>query len=140
MDWQLGAVKLISIIVLTFALAMAVLGIITMWLEKERRRFQGGIMATVGLVVGIVYAFLGSRFSENLLGQLIVKVDLPILMATAFTYTAGVLLGAGIAVGLFLWTTSRFRRQMERAEIVFIVAGAAVGLVATVLAIILSVP
>lgn len=140
MDWQLGAVKFISIVALTFALAMVVLGIITMWLEKERRRFQGGIMVAVGLVVGIVYAFLGSRFSEDLLGQLIVKVDLPILMATAFTYTAGVLLGAGIAVGLFLWTTSRFRRQMERAEIVFIIAGAAVGLVATVLAIILSAP
>jgi len=97
-------------------------------------------MTLVGLLVGIVYAFLGSRFSERLLGQLVVKVDLPILMATAFTYTAGVLLGAGIAVGLFLWTTSRFRRQMERAEVVFIVAGAAVALIATVLAIILSAP
>jgi hypothetical protein len=140
MDWQLGAVKLISIVVLTFALAMVVLGIITMWLERERRRFQGGVMTLVGLLVGIVYAFLGSRFSERLLGQLIVKVDLPILMATAFTYTAGVLLGAGIAVGLFLWTTSRFRRQMERAEIVFIIAGATVALVATILAIILSAP
>lgn len=140
MDWQLGAIKLISIVVLTFALAMVVLGIITMWLERERRRFQGGVMTLVGLLVGIVYAFLGSRFSEKLLGQLIVKVDLPILMATAFTYTGGVLLGAGIAVGLFLWTTSRFRRQMERAEVVFIVAGAAVALVATVLAIILSAP
>jgi hypothetical protein len=140
MDWQLGAVKFISIVVLTFALAMVVLGIITMWLEKERRRFQGGVMTLVGLLVGIVYTFLGSRFSEKLLGQLIVKVDLPILMATAFTYTAGVLLGAGIAVGLFLWTTSRFRRQMERAEVVFIVAGAAVALVATVLAVILSAP
>ncbi|MFN2271258.1 MAG: hypothetical protein ACK2US_10505 [Anaerolineae bacterium] len=140
MDWQLGIIKLISIVVLTFALAMVVLGIITMWLERERRRFQGGVMTLVGLLVGIVYAFLGSRFSEKLLGQLIVKVDLPILMATAFTYTAGVLLGAGIAVGLFLWTTSRFRRQMERAEVVFIVAGAAVALVATVLAVILSAP
>ena len=140
MDWQLGAVKFISIVVLTFALAMVVLGIITMWLERERRRFQGGVMTLVGLLVGIVYAFLGSRFSERLLGQLVVKVDLPILMATAFTYTAGVLFGAGIAAGLFLWTTSRFRRQMERAEIIFIVAGAAVALIATVLAIVLSAP
>ncbi len=140
MDWQLGAVKFISVVVLTFALAMVVLGAITMWLERERRRFQGGIMALVGLVVGSIYAFLGSRFSEDLLGQLIIKVNLPILMGTAFTYTAGVLFGAGIAVGLFLWTTSRFRRQMERAEIVFIVAGAAVALVATILAIVISTP
>ena len=97
-------------------------------------------MTAVGLVVGVIYAFLASRLSENLFGQLIVKVDLPPLMGTAFTYTAGVLLGAGIAVGLFLWTTSRFRRQMERAEIVFIAAGAAIGLAATILAIILSAP
>ncbi|MBN1977471.1 MAG: hypothetical protein JW918_08720 [Anaerolineae bacterium] len=140
MDWQLGAVKFISIVVLTFALAMVVLGIITMWLERERRRFQGGVMTLVGLLVGIVYAFLASRLSEELLGRLIIKADLPPLMGMAFTYTAGVLLGAGIAVGLFLWTTSRFRRQIERAEIVFIVAGATVALVATVLAIILSAP
>jgi hypothetical protein len=140
MDWQLGAVKFISIIALTFALAMVVLGVITMWLERERRRFQGGIMALVGLVVGIVYAFLGSRFSESFLGRLIVKVDLPILMATAFTYTAGVLLGAGMAVSLFLWATSRFRRQVERAEIVFIVAGALIALAATVFAVALSAP
>jgi hypothetical protein len=140
MDWQLGAVKFISTIVLTFALAMVVLGVVTMWLERERRRFQGGIMALVGLSVGIVYAFLGSRFSESLLGRLIVKVDLPILMATAFTYTAGVLLGTGIAVGLFLWATSRFRRQVERAEIIFIVAGVAVALIATSIAVALSTP
>ena len=140
MDWQLGAVKFISIVVLTFALAMVVLGIITMWLEKERRRFQGGVMAMVGLVVGGVYGFLASSASEILFGRLIVALDVPDLMARAFTYTAGVLLGTGIAVGLFLWTTSRFRRQMERAEIVFIAAGAAIGLAATILAIILSVP
>jgi hypothetical protein len=140
MDWQIGAVKFTSIVVLTFALAMVVLGIITMWLERERRRFQGGIMALVGLVVGIIYAFLGSRLSESLLGRLIVKVDLPILMATAFTYTAGVLFGTGMAMGLFLWATSRFRRQTERAEIVFIVAGTLVALAATIFAIVLSAP
>jgi hypothetical protein len=140
MNWQLGAIKFISVVVLTFALALVVLGAITMWLEKERRRFQGGVMMLVGLLVGIVYALLASRFSETLFGRLIVALDLPDLMATAFTYTAGVLSGAGMAVGLFLWATNRYRQQSERAIIVFAVAGVAVALAATILAIVLSTP
>ncbi|MBN1813621.1 MAG: hypothetical protein JXA14_17410 [Anaerolineae bacterium] len=138
MNWQLGAIKFISVIVLTFALALVVLGIITMWLERERRRFQGGVMILVGLLVGIVYAFLASRVSEALFGRLIVALDLPDLMATAFTYTAGVLLGAGMAAGIFLWATNRYRHQSERAIVVLVAAGVAVALGATILAIILS--
>jgi len=138
MNWQLGAIKFISVIVLTFALALVVLGAITTWLERERRRFQGGVMILVGLLVSIVYAFLASRVSETIFGRLIVALDLPDLMATAFTYTAGVLLGAGMAVGIFLWATNRYRHQSERAMVVFAVAGLAVALGATILAIILS--
>jgi len=140
MNWQLGAIKFISVIVLTFALALVVLGIITMWLERDRRRFQGGVMTLVGLLVGIVYAFLASRVSKVLFGRLIVALDLPNLMATAFTYTAGVLFGAGMAVGIFLWATNRYRRQSERAMVVIAVAGLAVALAATILAMILSTP
>jgi uncharacterized membrane protein HdeD (DUF308 family) len=140
MNWQLGAIKFISVIVLTFALALVVLGIITMWLERDRRRFQGGVMTLVGLLVGIVYAFLASRVSEVLFGRLIVALDLPNLMATAFTYTAGVLFGAGMAVGIFLWATNRYRRQSERAMVVIAAAGFAVALAATILAMILSTP
>jgi hypothetical protein len=97
-------------------------------------------MLLVGLLVGIVYAFLASRISEALFGRLIVALDLPNLMATAFTYTAGVLFGAGMAAGIFLWATNRYRRQSERAMVVFAVAGVAVALVATTLAVILSTP
>jgi uncharacterized membrane protein HdeD (DUF308 family) len=140
MNWQLGAIKFISVIVLTFALALIVLGVITMWLERDRRRFQGGVMTLVGLLVGIVYAFLASRVSEIVFGRLIVALDLPNLMATAFTYTAGVLFGAGMAVGIFLWATNRYRRQSERAMVVIAVAGLAVALGATFLAVILSTP
>jgi hypothetical protein len=140
MNWQLAAIKFISVVVLTFALASVVLGLVTMWLERDRRRFQGGVMTLVGLLVGIVYALLASRVSEILFGRLIVALDLPNLMATAFTYTAGVLLGAGMAVGIFLWATNRYRRESERAMAVFIGAGLAVAFGATILAVILSAP
>jgi len=116
-------VEFISIITLTFALTLIALGLITSWLEEGRRRLQGIALTVIGLLVGVGYAFLASRFSIAAFGQLIVRVDLPRLMATAFVYTAGVVLGAGIAVGLFLWATDRFRHQIQPVVIVFVAAG-----------------
>jgi hypothetical protein len=65
-------------------------------------------------------------------------VDLPALMATAFTYTAGVLGGAALAVGLFLWATGRFRQRVERTVVAFVVVGVMVALIATLVAVALS--
>ena len=131
-------IEFISIVVLTFALALIVLGAVTMWLERGRGRLQGAALILIGLLVGAGYAFLGSRFSEALFDRLIVRVDLPDLMVTAFTYTAGVLAGIALAVGLFLWATDRFRHRVERAVVAFVVVGALVAMVATIFAIALS--
>jgi hypothetical protein len=133
-------IKLISIVMLTFALALVVLGVITMWLERGQRRLLGVGLTAVGVIVGVGYGILGSRVAEALFGSLIVRVDLPELIATAFIYTAGVLLGAGIAVGLFLWATGRFRHQVSQATIALVIAGVAVALIATCIAVALSVP
>jgi hypothetical protein len=133
-------IEFISIVVLTFALALVVLGAITMWLERGRGRLQGVALTLVGLLSGTAYAFLGSRFSLKFFDRLIVQVDLPALMATAFTYTTGVLSGTALAVGLFLWATGRFRHQVDRTVIAFVVVGVLVALVATFLAIALSAP
>jgi hypothetical protein len=133
-------IEFISIIVLTFALAMIVLGAVTMWLERGQGRFQGVVLALVGLLVGGGYGFLGSRFSLALFDRLVVRVDLPTLMATAFTYTAGVLGGSALAVGLFLWATGRFRHQVERTVVAFAAVGVLVALIATLLAAALSTP
>lgn len=133
-------IEFISIVVLTFALALIVLGAITMWLERGQGRLKGIALTVVGLLVGSGYAFLGSRFSLALFDRLIVRVDLPSLMATAFTYTTGVLGGTALAVGLFLWATGRFRHQVERTSAAFIVVGVLVALVATVFAVALSAP
>jgi len=133
-------IKLISIVVLTFALALVVLGAITMWLERGQRRLLGVGLTAVGVIVGVGYGILGSRVAEALFGSLIVRVDLPELIATAFIYTAGVLLGAGIAVGLFLWATGRFRQQVSQATVALVIACAGVALAATIIAIFLSIP
>jgi hypothetical protein len=133
-------IEFISIVVLTFALALVVLGAVTMWLERGRGRLQGVTLTAVGLLVGAGYAFLGSRFSEALLGRLIVRVDLPALMGTAFTYTAGVLSGGALAAGLFLWATGRFRQRVEQTTVALVVVGVLVALAATLIAIVLSTP
>ena len=111
-----------------------------MWLERGRGRLQGIVLALVGLLVGTGYAFLGSRFSLKFFDRLIVQVDLPALMATAFTYTTGVLSGVSLAVSLFLWATGRFRQRVERAAVAFIAVGFLVALTATFIAIVLSTP
>ena len=133
-------IEFISIVVLTFALALIVLGAVTMWLEQGRSRFLGVALVLVGLLAGGGYAFLGSRFSLALFDRLIVRVDLPALMGTAFTYTAGVLGGAALAAGLFLWATGRFRHQTQRTVAAFVAVGVLVMVVATLLAVALSAP
>ena len=131
-------IEFISIIVLTFALALIGLGAVTMWLERRRGRLQGIALTLIGLLVGAGYAFLGSRFSMAIFHRLIVRVDLPALMATALTYTTGVLGGAALAAGLFLWATGRFRQQVERTVAAFIAVGVLVALAATFIAVVLS--
>jgi len=133
-------IEFISIVVLTFAMALIVLGTVTMWLERGQARLQGIALMLVGLLVGAGYAFLGSRFALALFDRLIVRVDLPALMGMAFTYTAGVLGGASVAVGLFLWATGRFRHQVERTVLAFVGFGLLVAVVATLLAVVLSTP
>jgi len=131
-------IDFISIVVLTFALALIVLGAITMWLEHGRGRLQGVALTLVGLLIGVGYTFLGSRFSLGIFDRLIVAVDLPALMGTAFVYTAGVLSGTALAGGIFLWATDRFQHRVERASIALVVVGVLVALLVTLVAIALS--
>ncbi|MCJ7735788.1 MAG: hypothetical protein MUQ10_00540 [Anaerolineae bacterium] len=131
-------IDLISIVVLTFALASIILGAITIWLENRRRRLLGIALTVIGLLTGIAYTFLGSRFSLVVFGHLLVRVDLPALMATAFTYTAGVLMGIVLATGLFLWATGRFHKEIGRPVVVVIVAGLLFAALATAIAALLG--
>jgi hypothetical protein len=116
-------IELISIVVLTFALAAIILGAITIWLENRRRQFLGIALTLIGTLTCIAYAFLGSRLSLAVFGHLIVRVDLPALMTTAFTYTAGVLMGIALAAGLFLWATRQFHAEITRTVTIVIIAG-----------------
>ncbi|MGC9520403.1 MAG: hypothetical protein ACP5HG_00800 [Anaerolineae bacterium] len=100
-------IEFLSIVIFTFATALLGLGLLTWLIERGRRRTLGILMMVVAFLIAAVYAFLGSRFSIAVFGRLIVTIDLPRLMVTALTYTIGVLLGFGLAGGLFLWISGR---------------------------------
>lgn len=132
-------VELLSIVVLTFSLTLVLLGLITLWLEQKPGRWQGIAVSLLGLLVGAAYAFLGSRFSLTLFGRLIVRVNLPALMATAVSYTVGVLGGIALAFSLFLWVTGRYHAwQIRRRVIALVLAAILLAVLLTFLAVWLS--
>jgi hypothetical protein len=117
------AIEFLSILIFSFALALFCLGAITWFMDRGKRRSLAILMVVSALVIAGGYAFLGSRFSIAVFGRLIITIDLPRLMTTASVYTIGVLLGLGLAGGVFLWISGRLVRPtgLERKLALFIV-------------------
>ncbi|MBN1179216.1 MAG: hypothetical protein JXD18_08395 [Anaerolineae bacterium] len=115
-------IELISILILTFSLTLVLLGLITLWLEKKLSRWSGIALIALGVLVGAGYSFLGSRFSLLLFDRLVVRVNLPALMATAFGYTIGVLGGAALAFGMFLWVSGRYQVWQIRRRVIALIS------------------
>ena len=134
------AIEFLSIVVFTFALALLVLGAITWWIERGKRQLLGMLMMGSALLIAGAYAFLGSRFAIAVFGRLIITVDLPRLMATAIVYTIGVLLGFGLAGGVFLWISGRLVEptKLERRLATFIALVLLVALVISLIAVRIS--
>ena len=134
------AIEFLSIVVFTFALALLLLGAVTWWIERGRKQTLGVLMIGSALVIAGGYAFLGSRFAIAVFGRLIITVDLPRLMATAVVYTIGVLLGFGLAGGVFLWISGRLVEptRLERQLVTFIVVVLLVALIISIIAVRIS--
>lgn len=134
------AIEFLSIVVFTFALALFVLGAITWWIERGRKQTLGILMMGSALLIAGGYAFLGSRFAIAVFGRLIITVDLPRLMATAVTYTIGVLLGFGLAGGVFLWISGRLIEptKLERQLATFIAIVLLVAFIISIIAVRMS--
>ncbi len=129
-------IQLLSILVLTFSLTLVLLGLLTLWLERGPGRWQGIAVTLLGMLVGVGYSLLASRYSIRLFGDLIVRVDLPRLMATAFAYTVGVLGGAGLALGRLPLGHRRYQAwQIRRRVIATVLLVLVLGILLTFLAI-----
>lgn len=133
-------IEFLSILIFTFALALFVLGLITWVMERDKKRLLSPLMMGIALVIAVGYAFLGSRFSITTFGRLIITIDLPRLMTTAIVYTIGVLVGVGLAGGLFLWVSGRLIKptHFESKLVYFIIVVLAIALFVSLLAVQIS--
>ena len=132
------ATEFLSILIFAFSSTLLILGMVTWWIERGRKRQLGLLLIVSALMITVGYAFLGSRFSIALFGRLIVAVDLPRLWSTAIIYTIGVLTGIGLAGSLFLWMSgrliklrpTRLERQMAMYVGIILVVALLISLVA----------
>ncbi len=89
-----------SLIILVFAFVMILLGVFSAYFGKGKNRAYGIIMVVVGLVVGVFYAYL----LMNGPIEAISKVEGWTIVYNAIVYLLGILIGALIAVAIFLVT------------------------------------
>ncbi len=86
----------LTVLVLVFALFMLLAGIFTAYFGSGKSRMIGVVLLVVGLVVGIIWAVL----SMDSVG--VIPVDLSVVVWNAFLYIIAAVIGALIAIGVFL--------------------------------------
>jgi len=86
----------LTVLVLVFALFMLLAGVFTAYFGSGKSRMIGVILLGIGLVVGIVWVVLGM----DSVG--VIHVDLSSVVWVAFLNILAALIGALIAIGVFL--------------------------------------
>jgi len=92
--------EFLTVLLMVFALVMILAGIFTAYFGSGKSRMIGVILLVIGLVVGIIWTFLGLGYG----GNDIIYVDLAGVIWTAFLYISAALIGTLAAVGIFLLT------------------------------------
>jgi hypothetical protein len=88
----------LTVIVLVFALVMIIVGIFSAYFGSGKSRVVGIVLFAVGLAVGVVWAYL-TGYSNV---EPFASVPLWDTIYDAFVGLMGVLIGALIALGIFL--------------------------------------
>lgn len=88
----------LTLVVFAFALVMLVAGIFSAYFGSGKSRSAGVAMAVIGLVLGIVWAYLVG-FSDI---SVFAEVNAWDVVYNAIIDLIGILIGALIAVGIFL--------------------------------------
>lgn len=91
----MGFWEFITIVILVFALFMVLAGAFTAYFGSGRSRAIGAALLIIGLVVGIIWVYLAG-FTD------IIEVTLADVIWNAFLYILAAIIGALIAVGIFL--------------------------------------
>ncbi|MCX6651725.1 MAG: hypothetical protein NT131_08760 [Methanomassiliicoccales archaeon] len=88
--------EFLTVLLLTFSLFMLLAGVFTAYFGSGKSRMIGVVLLVVGLLVGLVWAYLGYMDTAG------VEVDISEVIWVAFVNILAALIGALIAVGVFL--------------------------------------
>jgi len=92
----IGLMDFLTVLIMVFALFMLLAGIFTAYFGSGKSRMIGVALLVIGLVVGILWVVMGMD-SVNM-----IKVDLSSVIWNAFVYIIAAVIGALIAIGVFL--------------------------------------
>ncbi len=95
---KMDAMSFLTIVVFAFALVMLVAGLFSAYFGSGKSRAYGGVMAIVGLIVGIIWAYLVgfsdiSPFCDVYAWDVVYNAVIDLI---------GIVIGALIAVAIFL--------------------------------------
>ena len=96
MNWDI--MSFLTIVIFVFAIVMVIAGIFSAYFGSGKSRTYGIVMLVTGLVVFVIWAFLVGWSNIDLF----VEVPALDLMIESFITFLAILLGALIAVGIFL--------------------------------------
>lgn len=88
--------EFLTVLLLTFSLFMLLAGVFTAYFGSGKSRMIGVVLLVVGLIVGLVWAYLGYMDTAG------VVVDISEVIWVAFVNILAALIGALVAVGVFL--------------------------------------
>ena len=92
----MGLMDFLTVLIMVFALFMLLAGIFTAYFGSGKSRMIGVALLVIGLVVGILWVVMGMD-SVNM-----IKVDLSSVIWNAFVYIIAAVIGALVAIGVFL--------------------------------------
>jgi hypothetical protein len=91
----MSTMEFLTVLLLTFGLFMLLAGAFTAYFGSGKSRMIGVVLLVVGLVVAVLWIYLGG-FSDT------INVDLSGVIWTAFLNIIAAVIGALIAIGVFL--------------------------------------
>lgn len=94
----MDAMSFLTLVVFAFALVMLVAGLFSAYFGSGKSKMAGGLMAVIGLIVGLVWAYLVG-FSDI---SPFCEVEAWDTVYNAIIDLLGIVIGALVAVGIFL--------------------------------------
>jgi hypothetical protein len=91
----MSTMEFLTVLLLTFGLFMLLAGAFTAYFGSGKSRMIGVVLLVVGLVVAVLWIYL-TGFSDT------INVDLSDVIWTAFLNIIAAVIGALIAIGVFL--------------------------------------